>query len=288
MSLLDPPCPPAAAVSRETLPLGPSHRHRHVFAVCSQPAGHPRPQYPRHLWHNRWDIGAKSKVSVSPALICCCSSSVCPGATTAPSLIFILPGLFYIRIIPSDEEPMTSRPKIQVGSGLWTRSQQNQSFCTDLSLLGVSGCLFLSTGLHIHDHEPHIHRTRLDERREAKSWWPLKCPTPPPHPNPNPYSNSSPLLHPHFGGTVVINHMESPSLSPECEEETVFVPSPTYRLMFTTISHHSWCSSVELLNMLTTDMPQPPQAVTSWCNSNNERKLVKCLKLKKKNITCFF
>ncbi|KAG7224305.1 hypothetical protein INR49_000548, partial [Caranx melampygus] len=35
------------------------------------------------------------------------------GATTAPSLIFILPGLFYIRIIPTDEEPMTSRPKIQ-------------------------------------------------------------------------------------------------------------------------------------------------------------------------------
>uniref|UniRef100_A0A665U1J5 Sodium-coupled neutral amino acid transporter 3-like n=1 Tax=Echeneis naucrates TaxID=173247 RepID=A0A665U1J5_ECHNA len=40
------------------------------------------------------------------------------GATTAPSLIFILPGLFYIRIIPTDEEPMNSRPKIQVGSAL--------------------------------------------------------------------------------------------------------------------------------------------------------------------------
>lgn len=35
------------------------------------------------------------------------------GATTAPSLIFILPGLFYIRIIPTDLEPMRSRPKIQ-------------------------------------------------------------------------------------------------------------------------------------------------------------------------------
>ncbi|KAM9342595.1 sodium-coupled neutral amino acid transporter 3-like [Pholidichthys leucotaenia] len=35
------------------------------------------------------------------------------GATTAPSLIFILPGLFYIRIIPKDREPMSSRPKIQ-------------------------------------------------------------------------------------------------------------------------------------------------------------------------------
>ncbi|XP_028265045.1 sodium-coupled neutral amino acid transporter 3-like [Parambassis ranga] len=35
------------------------------------------------------------------------------GATTAPTLIFILPGLFYIRIIPTDQEPMNSRPKIQ-------------------------------------------------------------------------------------------------------------------------------------------------------------------------------
>ncbi|XP_024119657.1 sodium-coupled neutral amino acid transporter 3 [Oryzias melastigma] len=35
------------------------------------------------------------------------------GATTAPTLIFILPGLFYIRIVPKTEEPMTSRPKIQ-------------------------------------------------------------------------------------------------------------------------------------------------------------------------------
>ncbi|XP_030589244.1 sodium-coupled neutral amino acid transporter 5b isoform X2 [Archocentrus centrarchus] len=34
------------------------------------------------------------------------------GATTAPTLIFILPGLFYIRIIPTNQEPMNSRPKI--------------------------------------------------------------------------------------------------------------------------------------------------------------------------------
>uniref|UniRef100_A0A8C1T5T0 Solute carrier family 38 member 5b n=2 Tax=Cyprinus carpio TaxID=7962 RepID=A0A8C1T5T0_CYPCA len=33
------------------------------------------------------------------------------GATSAPSLIFILPGLFYIRIVST--EPMNSRPKIQ-------------------------------------------------------------------------------------------------------------------------------------------------------------------------------
>ncbi|XP_056129366.1 sodium-coupled neutral amino acid transporter 3-like [Lampris incognitus] len=35
------------------------------------------------------------------------------GATTAPSLIFILPGLFYIRIVPVEQEPMKSRPKVQ-------------------------------------------------------------------------------------------------------------------------------------------------------------------------------
>ncbi|XP_042347113.1 sodium-coupled neutral amino acid transporter 3-like [Plectropomus leopardus] len=35
------------------------------------------------------------------------------GATSAPSLIFILPGIFYIRIVPDDQEPLLSRPKIQ-------------------------------------------------------------------------------------------------------------------------------------------------------------------------------
>lgn len=35
------------------------------------------------------------------------------GATSAPSLIFILPGIFYIRIVPEDQEPFLSRPKIQ-------------------------------------------------------------------------------------------------------------------------------------------------------------------------------
>uniref|UniRef100_A0A8C9XLC0 Solute carrier family 38 member 5 n=1 Tax=Sander lucioperca TaxID=283035 RepID=A0A8C9XLC0_SANLU len=35
------------------------------------------------------------------------------GATSAPSLIFILPGTFYVRIVPEDKEPFLSRPKIQ-------------------------------------------------------------------------------------------------------------------------------------------------------------------------------
>uniref|UniRef100_A0A4W5ME32 Solute carrier family 38 member 5a n=1 Tax=Hucho hucho TaxID=62062 RepID=A0A4W5ME32_9TELE len=34
------------------------------------------------------------------------------GATSAPSLIFILPGIFYIRIVPEETEPLNSKPKI--------------------------------------------------------------------------------------------------------------------------------------------------------------------------------
>uniref|UniRef100_A0A8C7JYI4 Solute carrier family 38 member 5 n=1 Tax=Oncorhynchus kisutch TaxID=8019 RepID=A0A8C7JYI4_ONCKI len=34
------------------------------------------------------------------------------GATSAPSLIFILPGIFYIRIVPEETEPLKSIPKI--------------------------------------------------------------------------------------------------------------------------------------------------------------------------------
>ena len=36
------------------------------------------------------------------------------GATSAPSLIFILPGIFYIRIVPEEQEPLMSRTKITV------------------------------------------------------------------------------------------------------------------------------------------------------------------------------
>ncbi|XP_030589377.1 sodium-coupled neutral amino acid transporter 3-like [Archocentrus centrarchus] len=35
------------------------------------------------------------------------------GATSAPSLIFILPGIFYFRIVPEDQEPLRSKTKIQ-------------------------------------------------------------------------------------------------------------------------------------------------------------------------------
>ncbi|XP_066212281.1 sodium-coupled neutral amino acid transporter 5 [Saccopteryx leptura] len=36
------------------------------------------------------------------------------GSTSAPSLIFILPSVFYLRIVPSEVEPLSSWPKIQV------------------------------------------------------------------------------------------------------------------------------------------------------------------------------
>lgn len=37
-----------------------------------------------------------------------------PGATSAPCLIFIFPAVFYIRIVPKEEEPLRSWPKILV------------------------------------------------------------------------------------------------------------------------------------------------------------------------------
>lgn len=36
------------------------------------------------------------------------------GATSAPCLIFIFPAVFYIRIVPKEEEPLLSVPKIVV------------------------------------------------------------------------------------------------------------------------------------------------------------------------------
>lgn len=36
------------------------------------------------------------------------------GATSAPCLIFIFPAIFYIRIVPKEEEPLRSAPKIMV------------------------------------------------------------------------------------------------------------------------------------------------------------------------------
>lgn len=58
--LLDPPCPPAAAVSRETVPLASSYHHRSVSAVCCKPAGHPCSQHSRHLRDYWWDIRPSS------------------------------------------------------------------------------------------------------------------------------------------------------------------------------------------------------------------------------------
>ncbi|XP_053436493.1 sodium-coupled neutral amino acid transporter 5 [Nycticebus coucang] len=51
------------------------------------------------------------------------------GSTSAPSLIFILPSIFYLRIVPSEVEPLFSWPKIQ-------------ALC-----FGILGVLFMATSL---------------------------------------------------------------------------------------------------------------------------------------------
>lgn len=110
-----------------------------------------------------------------------------PGATTAPSLIFILPGLFYIRIIPANQEPLNSRPKIQVGTDVsrchtqrgqrWRSDDEPTSVVTfELILLALfvpPGCMFHSSGLRLHDHEPDLHWTGLDQWTQGKPQRPL-------------------------------------------------------------------------------------------------------------------
>lgn len=84
--------------------------------------------------------------------------SVFLGATTAPSLIFILPGLFYIRIIPTDQEPLRSRPKIQVCFDLFLNQRGAPVKKVTLFMSSCfSGSMFRSTGFHIYDYEPYIH-----------------------------------------------------------------------------------------------------------------------------------
>lgn len=76
-----------------------------------------------------------------------CASSVCPGATTAPCLIFILPGLFYIRIIPTDQEPMNSRPKIQVSSAWLSKIRgKTKWFFADKPAVGFQAACFSALG----------------------------------------------------------------------------------------------------------------------------------------------
>lgn len=115
------------------------------------------------------------------------------GATSAPCLIFIFPAIFYIRIVPVEDEPMNSRPKILVRLTLaeptnhfncWLiwRSKDNMSetFCSDyrhfqtislvlfffltLFLFSPPGGLFCCSGLFLHGNESQLHNNRLDNR----------------------------------------------------------------------------------------------------------------------------
>lgn len=57
----------------------------------------------------------------------------CPsGSTSAPSLIFILPSVFYLRLVPSEVEPLSSWPKIQV-SILGKRAGERGTACSKMT-----------------------------------------------------------------------------------------------------------------------------------------------------------
>uniref|UniRef100_A0A673HPW3 Sodium-coupled neutral amino acid transporter 3-like n=1 Tax=Sinocyclocheilus rhinocerous TaxID=307959 RepID=A0A673HPW3_9TELE len=96
------------------------------------------------------------------------------GATSAPSLIFILPGIFYICIVPEAQEPLKSRPKIQV------RIRQNVSLLLQIYgfffshiLLCFPGDCVCDTGFHLHDYEHYVHHNRVGQWKEDVGW-PLK------------------------------------------------------------------------------------------------------------------
>lgn len=157
-----------------------------------------------------------------------------PGATTAPSLIFILPGLFYIRIIPANQEPLNSRPKIQVGTDVsrWEGRGGGQTMSRRCSvvtfelmlpaLFSPPGCMFHSSGLRLHDHEPDLHRAGLDQRTEAKPRRPLSQGRPeqnpdgsagPAGPEQNPDGSAGPDLSSGLSPGVPLKNLSSDSSS---------------------------------------------------------------------------
>lgn len=91
-----------------------------------------------------------------------CSPPSSSGATSAPSLIFILPGIFYIRIVPQDQEPFLSRPKIQVQLSSFSDREYNGFISITKCVVDGDVVLFPSTplgrmlccsGIHLHGHE---------------------------------------------------------------------------------------------------------------------------------------
>lgn len=100
------------------------------------------------------------------------------GATSAPSLIFILPGTFYIRIVPQEQEPLLSRPKIQVppNSSGWACIYLSDNVLVNLCHFThpPPGHMLRCSGLHLHGHEFGVHHHWLGNWRVRKRRWALK------------------------------------------------------------------------------------------------------------------
>lgn len=120
------------------------------------------------------------------------------GATSAPCLIFIFPAVFYIRIVPKEDEPSFSVPKVLVSNlcirvnrqrraerkikmmwkQLWGLLVGRQTPAVmsvgPLSLsLALPGCLLCWDWLPVYDNEPQLHHHRLDLRQQQRQQWPL-------------------------------------------------------------------------------------------------------------------
>lgn len=72
------------------------------------------------------------------------SRSLLPGATSAPCLIFIFPAVFYIRIVPKEDEPLRSAPKIMVSFCYAT----NVQYCSIYSM-GITKVLAALNNIHL-------------------------------------------------------------------------------------------------------------------------------------------
>lgn len=90
------------------------------------------------------------------------------GATSAPSLIFILPGVFYLRIVPEEQEPLKSRPKIQVRI---CNLRFIQGQVTSIHFVSCfPGHFVCGDGFYLHDNEHHLHRSGMGDWTEGRGW----------------------------------------------------------------------------------------------------------------------
>lgn len=114
----DPQGPASDPVRRQAFQLGHSHRHRVLPPLLGQLACDLGAVHPRHLRPDRYvHAGQTTRFALQNDIICALCNHLLlhpSGATSAPSLIFILPGIFYIRIVPEEQEPLLSRTKITV------------------------------------------------------------------------------------------------------------------------------------------------------------------------------